>query len=113
MIRDVLGTLQITLNLKRNVIDEILRVKSAASSGRKLFVLWTIAALMINLLMLTNLGLANQNDYTSWGLPEGAKARIGKGTFTDMQLSRDGTRLAIASSTGVWLYDVSTGDPPK
>ena len=27
-----------------------------------------------------------------------------------MQLSPDGTRLAIASSTGVWLYDVNTGD---
>ena len=55
-------------------------------------------------------GLANPEDYTRWGLPEGAKARIGKGTFTDMQLSTDGTRLAIASSAGVWLYDVSTGD---
>ena len=68
------------------------------------------ALIVVVLLMLTNLGLANQIDYTGWGLPEGAKARLGKGTFTDMQLSTDGARLAIASSTGVWLYDVSTGD---
>ena len=66
--------------------------------------------MMVALLIQTHRVLANPEDYTRWGLPEGAKARIGKGTFTDMQLSTDGTRLAIASSAGVWLYDVSTGD---
>ena len=66
--------------------------------------------MMVALLIQANQVLANQKDYTQWGLPEGAKARIGKGVFTDMQLSPDGTRLAIASSAGVWLYDVSTGD---
>ena len=66
--------------------------------------------MMVALLIQANQVLANQEDYTRWGLPEGAKARIGKGVFTDMQLSPDGTRLAIASSAGVWLYDVSTGD---
>ncbi len=48
-------------------------------------------------------------DYTRWNLPEGAKQRLGKGILNDMQLSADGTRLAIASSIGVWLYDVRTG----
>ena len=51
----------------------------------------------------------DKDDYTLWELPEGAKRRLGKGMFTDMQLSSDGTRLAIASSTGIWLYDVNTG----
>lgn len=49
-------------------------------------------------------------DYTQLNLPEGAKARLGKGVLNDMQISPDGTKLAIASSIGVWLYDVNTGD---
>ena len=47
-------------------------------------------------------------DYTQLNLPEGAKARLGKGTILDIQLSPDGNRLAISSTAGVWLYDVST-----
>ncbi len=42
-------------------------------------------------------------------MPNEAKARIGKGIINDIQLSQDGTRLAIASSIGVWLHDVNTG----
>ncbi len=53
--------------------------------------------------------LGDQGDYTQWRLPEGAKRRLGKGMFTDMQLTQDGNRLAIASSTGIWIYDVETG----
>ncbi len=49
-------------------------------------------------------------DYTQLNLPEGAKARLGKGVLNDMQISPDSTKLAIASSIGVWLYDVNTGD---
>ena len=51
---------------------------------------------------------ANAEDYTQIGLPEGAKARLGKGIINDVQLTHDGTKLAIASSVGVWLYDVNT-----
>ena len=46
-------------------------------------------------------------DYTRWNLPEGAKRRLGKGVLSDMKVSPDGSRLAIASSSGIWLYDVS------
>ena len=106
MIRDALGNLQFTSNVMQRVTREMLWTTKFI----KLLVSWTIIAWVIAvLLMQTNQVLANQRDYTGWGLPESAKARLGKGTFTDMQLSRDGTRLAIASSTGVWLYDVSTG----
>ena len=64
------------------------------------------------LLLLSTLFLTNTfaQDYTQLSLPEGAKARLGKGIITDMQLSRDGTRLVIASSIGVWFYDVKTGN---
>ena len=51
---------------------------------------------------------ADQGDYTRWNLPEGAKRRLGRGEVTDTQLSPDGTRLAVAGSIGVWLYNVNT-----
>ncbi len=41
-------------------------------------------------------------------LPEGAIARFGKGYIFDFAYSPDGTRLAIASTLGVWLYDTET-----
>ena len=61
-------------------------------------------------------------EYTQWGLPEGAKLRLGKGSvgaaqyspymregsMDNMQYSPDGTLLAVASSIGVWLYDTET-----
>lgn len=48
-------------------------------------------------------------DYTQLNLPEGARARLGKGTIINMQLSPDDAHLAIVSSIGVWLYDINTG----
>ena len=42
-------------------------------------------------------------------LPDGAKARLGKGRIFDVAYSPDGKRLAVASSIGVWLYDAETG----
>ena len=57
-------------------------------------------------------------DYTRFSLPQGAKARLGKGWIFDIAYSPsmvqiayspDGTRLAVASSIGIWLYDAHTG----
>ena len=42
-------------------------------------------------------------------LPEGAKARLGKGSVSDLAFSPDNTQLAVASSMGIWLYDAHTG----
>ncbi len=42
------------------------------------------------------------------GLPEGAIARLGKGYINDIAYAPDGTKLAIATSIGVWLYDTAT-----
>ena len=47
-------------------------------------------------------------EYMRWGLPEGAAMRIGRGAMKDLAYSPDGTRLAIASSIGIWLYDAAT-----
>ncbi len=70
----------------------------------KLFL--TILVLLI--LFVTYNPTIFSQDYTQLNLPEDAKARLGKGTILDIQMSPDGNRLAISSTTGVWLYDVST-----
>ncbi len=49
-------------------------------------------------------------DYTRWNLPEGAKARLGKGWINDIAYSADGRLLAVGSSIGIWLYDADTGE---
>ena len=48
-------------------------------------------------------------DYTQFGLPEDAKARLGKGTLGKIHFSPDGSRLAVSSSIGVWFHDPQTG----
>ncbi len=42
-------------------------------------------------------------------LPE-AKRRLGKGGINVLQLSPDGTQLAVGTSIGVWVYNIPTGD---
>ena len=54
--------------------------------------------------------LSDQGDYTRMNLPIGAKRRLGKGILNDMELSPDGSRLAISGSGGIWLYDVQKGN---
>ena len=49
-------------------------------------------------------------DSPQWHLPDGAKARFGKGRINEIAYSPDGTRLAVASSIGIWIYDVQTGE---
>ena len=44
-----------------------------------------------------------------WHLPEGVKARFGKGAVKMMQYSPDGNVLAVVSSIGIWLYDAHSG----
>ena len=54
----------------------------------------------------TNQAISDKGNYTEWGLPENAKARLGKGKITgNVAYSPDGTRIAIASSIGTWIYD--------
>ena len=47
-------------------------------------------------------------DSPQWRLPEGVRARLGKGRISEFQYSPDGTRLAVASSIGIWFYDTAT-----
>ena len=52
---------------------------------------------------------SHAENYTSWELPEGTLARLDKGNIYEVAYSPDGTRLAVSSSSGIWLYDTSTG----
>ena len=45
---------------------------------------------------------------TTWALPEGAIARLGKGDVGDVKLSPDGTYFAVGTGVGLWWYDVSS-----
>ena len=49
-------------------------------------------------------------DVTQWNLPEKAKARFGKGYPYDFEYFPDGTRLAVGSTIGIWIYDTRTGE---
>ena len=48
-------------------------------------------------------------DDSPFNLPEGVKADLGKGRISsNIAFSPDGTRLVVASHTGIWLHDAHT-----
>ena len=51
-----------------------------------------------------------QDPTPTWNLPEGAKARLGKGWIGDIAYSPDGRHLAVASSIDICVYDAETGE---
>ena len=67
---------------------------------------WTLAILTIISCLSSSFG--ENEPSLQIGLPEGATARLGKGTISNIAYSPDGTRLAVGSSIGVWIYDTET-----
>ena len=49
-------------------------------------------------------------DSPQWHLPDGVKARYGKGTIHAIKYSPDGTKMAVATGIGIWIYDTETAD---
>ena len=47
-------------------------------------------------------------DFMQRNLPEGAKARLGKGKITEIEYAPDGKIIAVATTIGIWLYDTTT-----
>ena len=80
-----------------------------------LVVIFAIVALTVFVRWITNrdsteMTLQSANtEYIRWQLPEGAKVRLGKGSINDIKFSPDGTRFAVATTIGVWMYDAQTG----
>ena len=65
----------------------------------------TMTFLIFLALLLPN---AFAQEYTQWGLPEGAIARLGKGSAEEILYSPDGAQLAVVSTIGIWLYDTTS-----
>ena len=58
--------------------------------------------------ILSNGSLAQDDE--EWHFTEGAKMRLGKGRINDIQFSPTGSRFAVATSIGIWIYDAYTGE---
>ena len=52
-----------------------------------------------------------EGDVTTWALPEGAVARLGRGSEPKMTFSPDGQHFLIGTCIGLWLYDLATLSP--
>ena len=65
-----------------------------------------ITCLLIPCLLLSD-GFA-QEYAARWNLPEGAKARLGRGKLNNIIFSPDGTRVAVSTPIGIWIYDAHT-----
>ena len=52
-------------------------------------------------------------DTPQFHLPDGARARIGRGRLNKMSISPDNSVLAVASGIGIWLYDLQSGEALK
>ena len=58
----------------------------------------------------TSFGPDDKN-VSTWALPEGAIARLGRGSVRDMAFSRDGQHFAVGTAIGLWLYKLPTLSP--
>ena len=66
--------------------------------------------LIVSMFLYVSSTTAEYEPYTQWGLPDGAKARLGKGGKNDITCSSDGALLAVASQIGIWIYDIQTSE---
>ncbi len=63
-----------------------------------------------DIMLLESVRSHNLENYIENYLPKDAITRFGKGYVFDFAYSPDGTRLALASTIGIWLIDVTTGE---
>lgn len=74
---------------------------------KKMHLLYIVCLLLANLLLLDSLA---QDFAAQWHLPEGAKARLGRGKLINIKLSPDSTRVVASTTVGIWIYDAQTGE---
>ena len=53
----------------------------------------------------------NDNNITSWGLPNGVVARFGQGSVLDMAFSLNSEYLVVGTPIGLWWYELATIKP--
>ena len=51
------------------------------------------------------------NEVTTWALPEGAIARLGRGSVQDIAFSPQGHHLAVGTTVGIWWYSLASKLP--
>ncbi|MDE0017142.1 MAG: T9SS type A sorting domain-containing protein [Candidatus Poribacteria bacterium] len=81
-------------------------------SYRTRFLAETLRKKIILLILVSSVFLlpnAFAQSYTQWDLPDGAKARLGKGSVGGLKFSADGNRLMVANAVGIWVYDAYSG----
>ena len=77
----------------------------------KRIVFLNLMFLIISMFLYVSNTIAEYDEpYTQWSLPDGAKARLGKGGINDITCTSDGALLAVASNIGIWIYDIPTGE---
>ena len=62
-------------------------------------------------LQATTQSTQTNSDVTTWELPDGAIARLGRGIIADLAFSPDGESLVVATTMGCWLYELPTMKP--
>ena len=72
--------------------------------------MFLIVSMFLSMFLYVSSTTAENEPYTQWDLPDGAKARLGKGRINDITCSSDGTLLAVASQIGIWIYDIQTSE---
>ena len=55
--------------------------------------------------------VSDDTEGTTWALPEGAIARLGKGNFRTVEPTPSGTYFAVATGMGLWWYEMSSKSP--
>lgn len=74
---------------------------------KKPYLLCIVCLLLSSLLLRNSLA---QDFATQWHLPEGAKARLGRGRLINIKLSPDNTRVVASTPIGIWIYDAQTSE---
>ena len=69
-----------------------------------------IFILSLILISIINQHIGFAQDTSQWHVPDGAMARLGKGGINGITYSPDSVQLIIASSIGVWGYNMDTGE---
>lgn len=65
---------------------------------------------LISLLIFLQNIYAQQQQNPDNYIPSGAIKRIGKGFLYDLEYSPDGSKIAVATSIGIWIYDTTNGN---
>lgn len=98
--------------MKRTQFQKALERPIKIISSPTRFLAETLIERLILLLFVVPISFlpnAFAQSYTQWDLPEGAKARLGKGYAGGLKFSADGNRLMVENTVGVWVYDAHSG----